>query len=45
MVVDGTVINRLTGIKGYSLCFGLSQKGRRINKIFKTRQTSSHKMR
>lgn len=27
MVVDGTVINRLTGIKGYSLSFGLRQKG------------------
>lgn len=30
MVVDGTVINRLTGIKGYSLCLGLNQKERRI---------------
>lgn len=30
MVVDGTVINRLTGDKGYRLCFGLSQKERRI---------------
>lgn len=34
MVVDGTVINRLTGFKGYSLCFGISQKESRINKIF-----------
>lgn len=43
MVVDGTVINRLTGFKGYSLCFGISQKERRVNKIFKTRQTSLHR--
>lgn len=38
MVVDGIVINRLIGIKGYSLCFDLSQKERRITTIFKTRQ-------
>lgn len=44
MVVDGTVTNRLLGIKGYSLCFGLSQKERRITKIFKTRQASLHKV-
>ena len=36
MLVDRTGINRLAGIKGYSLHFGLSQKERRINKILTT---------
>lgn len=36
MVVDRAGINRLAGIRGYSLHFGVSQKERRINKILKT---------
>lgn len=42
MVVDGAVINRLTGIKGSS-SFRFKSEGEK-NKMFKTRQTSSHKM-